>query len=144
MAISAVAGMRTSTVSACTTSSAAPLRAPATPYSGWKSLSHAAQRQRRHGRKAEDCLERPTQRARLVPVDRLSWPVSIITPARSAALTITPVRPNVVDAGLRIVVTQMGQLKYAETSVPGFVTVTAELVNPPARHDVTTDDHHDL
>ena len=94
MAISAVAGMRMSTVSACTTSSAAPLRAPATPYSGWKSLFTLHSDSAGTGERQRTASSgRPNARA-LSQWTRLSWPVSIITPARSGALTMTRYVPT--------------------------------------------------
>jgi len=89
IAISAAAGISRSTVSAGTSSSGAPLIAPATAYSGVSSLLTLASDRAGGGERIRTASSGwPSLRA-LSQWPRPSWPESIRQPSRSAALSIT-------------------------------------------------------
>jgi hypothetical protein len=89
IAISAAAGISRSTVSALTSSSGAPLIAPAALYSEMSSLLTLHKDSAGGGDKISTASSgRPAARA-FSQCARPSWPDSIEMPSRSAALTMT-------------------------------------------------------
>ena len=109
---------------------------------GLEELVHAAERQCRHGREAEDSLKRLAQRPRLVPVDSTVLAGQHHHTGTIGRLDHDAVRSDVVDAGLRIVGDPDGAAEIRRDVGTWICYRHGELIDSSARHDVTSGDHH--
>ena len=142
MAISAVAGIRRSTVSAWHDLKRRAVQGAGDFVLGLEKLVNAAQRQRRHDRQTQHRFERPAQGTRLVPVDPAVLAGQHHHAGPVGRLDHHPVRPDVVDAGLRVAGDPDGAAEVGRDVGPWIGDRDRELVDSPGRRDVIPGDHH--